>query len=297
MNPFIKKIEKKTLTTKLLYGFGISLIITFLVGFNAIINSRIINENSKILYEKDFLGGSNITQANIELIYTGKTIQEMMMRQNSEEYKKSKEIVEKSIKEIDIEITEAKKRTVSKQNVELISKFEDKFIKYKNNINKIISILDKDEKNKHKEAINFIMTDEFKDTSNSAENILSQINTNKINNAINISKEIDTLTKENEKNTWLFIVISLLLSSGIAKIIGNSIKKPINDIQKCIYNLTNGNLNIQISCLDYNNEIGDIARALEQLQIVSREIELQEKNKKLLLEIDQATLIVINYSI
>jgi two-component system sensor histidine kinase/response regulator len=290
MNPFIKKIEKKTLTTKLLYGFGISLIITFLVGFNAIINSKIINENSKILYEKDFLGGSNITQANIELIYTGKTIQEMMMRQNSEEYKKSKEIVEKSIKEIDIEITEAKKRTVSKQNVELISKFEDKFIKYKNNINKIISILDKDEKNKHKEAINFIMTDEFKDTSNSAENILSQINTNKINNAINISKEIDTLTKENEKNTWLFIVISLLLSSGIAKIIGNSIKKPINDIQKCIYNLTNGNLNIQISCLDYNNEIGDIARALEQLQIVSREIELQEKNKKLILEIDQATL-------
>ena len=195
----MKKIEKKTHTTKLLYGFGISLFITFLVGVNAIINSKIINENSKTLYEKNFLGGSNITQANIELIYTGKTIQEMMMRQNSEEYKKSKEIVEKSIKDIEIEITEAKKRTVSKQNEELISKFEEQFIQYKNNINKIISILDEDGNHKYKEAINFIMSDGFKDTSNSAENILSQININKIKNAINISKEIDILTKKMKK--------------------------------------------------------------------------------------------------
>ena len=71
MGKLMVVLEKLKLSTKLLIGFSVGLLIAILIGVNAVRSLNELSGHAQIIYEKELLGVSHLKEANINLILIG----------------------------------------------------------------------------------------------------------------------------------------------------------------------------------------------------------------------------------
>ncbi len=127
---------------------------------------------------------------------------------------------------------------------------------------------------------------------------------NTLNNHMDLKKKLahegalEALEVKDFANQVSFITTAIIfiLVSIFSWIIANlSLSRPINDVVDSLKQLTNGKLNIKITGVERQDEVGDIARALEVLLGVANDMEAQRVMKESLTKIDQALLNAATY--
>jgi len=284
MNIQLPALEKQTLTTKLLIGFGFGLMIAAMVGVNAISSMRVMSEKSNTIYEKELLGISHLKEANINLIYMGRSLQQMMLAQNVVEREKAQLRLDKAKVTLQAELDEARKHIFREDAKWMLTRFDNLFEQYQRNVAHTMELMGKDS-HKPDEAVAYIARQEFSYVVNTADDTLTAITKIMEKDAYDTAEELAKLAERSNKIALLLLLLGLAVGIVAGLIVGKSIQRPSDRLRNSIESLAAGRLDDVIPNADYPNEIGAFARAIQSLQKVYRSMEMQRWIKTYVTEI------------
>jgi PAS domain S-box-containing protein len=274
MGKLMVVLEKLKLSSKLLIGFGGGLLIAILIGVNAIKSLNEMSEQTQAIYENELLGISHLKQANINLIYMGRSMRQMMLATDAEGREKARAMIDKASVTLQMEIAEARKRVYREEAKKLLIQFDTQFEQYKRNVNRATTLLEKDGF-RASEAVTYISSQEFMNVGNGADDTIDKISKIKEEGARKMAQALAD-SSEKTRNISLILMLAGLIFGGIAGLImGASIKRPNDRLRNSVEGLAAGRLDDTIPHADYHNEIGVMARAIKVLQNVCRNMDNQ----------------------
>ena len=274
MGKLMVVLEKLKLSTKLLIGFSVGLLIAILIGVNAISSLNKMSEQVQVLYAQELLGVSHLKEANINLIYMGRSMRQMMLASDAGDRGKSLAMINKANVTLQKELAEAHKTIFREENKKLLLKFEAEFDQYRRNVNRATTLLEKEGFNKS-EAVAYISSPEFIKVGDAADDIIDQIIKIKEEGAGKTAQAMVDMSERSRNISLILLLAGLVLGSVCGLIMGRSIKRPNDGLLNSVEGLAAGKLDDAIPHTDYQNEIGVMARAIKVLQNVCRGMDNQ----------------------
>ena len=295
MGKVMAVLEKLKLSTKLLIGFGGGLLLAILIGVNAIMSLDKMNEQTQAIYENELLGISHLKEANINLIYMGRSMRQMMLASDAVGREKARAAIDKASVTLQAELAEARKRIYREEVKKLLMKFDARFEQYKRNVNRAVTLLEKDGF-RASEAVTYISSPEFIIVGNEADDTLTAMTKIKEEGAHKMAQALADLSQKS-RTISLILILAGLVCGGIGGLImGASIKLPNDRLRKSVEGLAAGKLDDAIPHEDYHNEIGVMARAIKVLQQVCQGMDNQRWIKTNVAEISARLQHVDDYS-
>jgi len=284
MKKFWALLEKRSLVSKLLVGFGALLLTIMLLSINSILTVHTMSQQASELYQRELLGISHIKETNINLILTGRSLRQYILAPSLVQRSEAKVRLDQALLNVERQLDAARESIYRDRVKKLLEKYVQEFDQYKHNVNYAVTLVDENAEYQDK-AIAFVSSAQFSQVGDIADHSLKQM-AELIEEG---AHETATAMAEQSKNTQelkLGLMIAGLLFGGIVGVlIGRSITQPANRLRNAIDNLAKGNVDDTIPLTDYPNEIGVIARGVEQLQDVYRAMEFQRWSKTHLAEI------------
>ncbi len=274
MGKIMVVLEKLPLPTKLLIGFSVGLLIAILIGVNAIMSLNEMNKQTQIIYENELLGISHLKEANINLIYMGRSMRQMMLASDAAGRAQAKASIDKASIALQMELAEARKRIYREEARKLLAKFDARFEQYRRNVNRATTLLEK-EGFRTSEAVASISSPEFINIGNEADDTLTAITKVKEEGAGKTARSLTDLSEKSRTISLILILAGLVLGGIAGLIMGASIKRPSDKLRNSVEGLAAGKLDDTIPHVDYQNEIGVMARAIKVLQSVCRGMDSQ----------------------
>lgn len=272
MHALLISIEKLRLNSKLLIGFGLGLLIALAIGINSIHSLRTISEKTQQILDSELLGISHIKEANINLIYIGRSLRAMIMAQTLEEREKARARLDLATLTLGKELGEARTRITNKEEKQKFDEFDVLFDQYKRNLTEIIALLEKDDLRKS-QATSFLTSERFQKTINGTDDTLTAITKVKEKSAQETAVALEEMSNASIKLSLILLVSGLLVGVFVGSIIGRSISHPIERLRDFIEGLAAGKVDETVPYISYKNELGNMARSLQTLQDTVQEME------------------------
>lgn len=251
------------IASKLILAFSLSAVVITFIGLEGLSNTSKINKMLNSLYVNETMGISYIKEANIDLIYYGKTQNDFLLAASNDE-KQEYQREMKRYKDLLFNNLESAKPLFSTENEkELLTQFEQLSKDYFSISQQVISLNLSGDLQSRNESIALGQSKE-KQVSDSAYILLSKLAYSKEK-----SGKIEyTQSDEIYSSSRTFMMLSLLVAVGaglgigiyFSKIIGNPLKKTT----EMILELGKGHLTKRLK-INTNDEIGIMAASLDQL--------------------------------
>jgi hypothetical protein len=84
MGSILKSLDRRKLGAKLLLGFSGVLLIALGLGVQSVLNLRAMRDEAQQIHEKELLGISHLKEANINLVYMGRAMRQVMIAPDAE---------------------------------------------------------------------------------------------------------------------------------------------------------------------------------------------------------------------
>ena len=274
MGKIIVVLEKLKLSSKLLIGFSVGLFIAILIGVNAIRSLNEMSEQAQAIYEKELLGISHLKEANINLIYMGRSMRQMMMAPDAAGRETARAEIDKAGIALKMELAEARKRVYREEVKILLVTFDSQFEQYRRNVDRATTLLEK-EGFRASEAVAYISSPEFMNVVNGADETIDAMTKIKEEGAQKIAQALADLSQKGRNLSLILLLAGLALGGMAGLMMGRSIKRPNDRLLNSVEGLAAGKLDDTIPHTDYQNEIGVMARAIKVLQNVCRGMDNQ----------------------
>lgn len=267
-------LDRRRLGTKLLLGFGGVLIIALALGVQSLSNLRAMREEARLIYDKELLGISHLKEANINLIYIGRSLRRMMLAPDASSRDRARQEIAVAEANLRRELAEARKGVFRAENIQKLNEFEEHFARYSVRVGKAIELIEKGGFESGQAAA-FVSSPDFTSDANRADELLSQVARQKEAGALQSAQRANELYERARQLTILLLAAGLALGALLGFVIGRSIAGPTTVLRDVVHGLASGNLEAHVPFTDYRNEIGDLARAIAVLQTEARQMEEQ----------------------
>jgi len=264
----LKSIEKFNLSTKLIVGFSITILFSVALSSVAFFTFNKFADTVDGIYEKDLLGIMMLRGAARDLQIVARQVNRFNMSlygNDLESAKKASEIVVKLRPEIEKALKDAEPtiRTVELKAMlaSITPKIEQLYVGY---IDKVLKI--EPGKDAGQTAFVILNNKEYRALLDDISGLLLAVNTQK---AINAKKNVDSVQHDLvEIKTTMILMLgaSVLLSFLVVYIVLQSVKRPLASLQKTILEMADSKLNISVENTNLNNEVGEMAKAIQVLQ-------------------------------
>jgi methyl-accepting chemotaxis protein len=251
--------------SRLIAGFLIVAAMAVIVGLVGISGQASINEGSQALYEKELLGLSHIKEANINLIYAGRAIRNIILAPTQEAREKAKANFDESIAKLRKEYEEAKPRYYSEKGKEAIRQFDAIWEDYLKVANKAAGLAMKQPIMVPGEATAYLYGDEFRTTVNKADDQLTVLAQTKEN--ISAKRTADNnATYETSRNLMIgAMAAAMILGVLIGYIATRSITRPVNRVVDAAKKMAAGDFDFELKS-DAKDEVGEVIRSVGAIQ-------------------------------
>jgi two-component system, sensor histidine kinase and response regulator len=168
------------------------------------------------------------------------------------------------------------KRTLSDSERTALIEFNEHFIQYRSNIDRLFSLVDQGQVGEAQSYVGSLTFQRPGRIANSQLAALAEIQVG------SIAAKVATTDKRVQQQLVITLLIFLggsLVGLLLSLLIIRSIQRPIDDLRQTMINLAQGQLHARVPCSDYPNEIGDLARAIGVVQIEARQMEIQRRVK------------------
>jgi PAS domain S-box-containing protein len=269
MQKILAFIERFKLTTKLLIGFSVGILIALAIGVNALTSLSQLQSKMETMYENDLLGISSIKDANLNLIYMSRAMRHMLIAQDDATRDASLATIKRSREKLLVELAEARKRIFRPEVVARYDVFLRDLNKALEGIEQAVGLIQREKMNPSV-AAQFITSKEFATIIAAADGGLHELTEMKEKAANSFLEEARVSAANTQRTATVLLIAGVVLAGLLGVLIGLSIQHPNDRLRASVENLAAGKTDAAIPHVDYPNEIGAMARAIAVLQEIYR---------------------------
>ena len=274
MNYLRSVFERLPLRANLLLGFGVTLLLTLVLGANAVRSLSVLNEQTQRLYEEDMLGMQNLARASAALNKMGRFARQMALEDSTADRALAREEINAAEAELRRELADVGGRLKRSDNRQRLADFLRLLEQYRAVIDRGVALVEQDPAAQTASG-RFLTGDEFKRALELADTKLAEIQARKIENGKESAELAHDMYEETRNITLLLVGTGLLACVLLGMLIASAIKRPSDRLRSALSDLAEGQLEISIPHTDYQNEIGELARSVGVLQKTAQEMETQ----------------------
>jgi signal transduction histidine kinase/DNA-binding response OmpR family regulator len=286
MQSIINFMGRFRLSQKLTFGFAFVLFIAALIGAWGIQSLYGMNTAAVQMYNKDLLGISHIKEANINLIYIGRSLRQIILALDSAQREIAKKRLDLARTTLQMELSEGRKLIFRESVKKLLEEFDALYAEYLRNVDKTVKLVETDKSYPSAQAVQFIAGADFNAAINNADIKLKELGLAKEKAAGESLADMSRLY-EQSKFISIFLLFTGLIGGGLFSwLIATSIRRPLDDLNVSIGGIAAGRLDIVVPHTGYSNEIGMMANSILALQKGAQELAREHWIKQRTVEFD-----------
>jgi len=287
MNGFLTFIEQFKLTTKLVFGFSVGLLVAIAIGVNALSGLSSLEAGMERMYENDVLGISAIKDANLNLIYMGRALRTMLIAQDVATRDAAQARFKRMREKLMIELLEARKRMYRAETIARYDALQADLAKSLETMERAVAMIQREPMGSSTAGL-FITSKEYGAIISKADDGLIELVSIKEKVAAESLAQARTHAEETKRLAVILLLVGTLIAALLGLLIGLSIQRPNEHLRNSVEELAAGKVDEPIPHTDYPNEIGVMARAIGVLQGIYRQANAQHWVKSHTAEISTA---------
>jgi len=268
----LKSIEKFNLSTKLIVGFSITILFSVALSVTAFWTFSKLHDAIDSIYARDLIGVKLLNETGAYLQSVARDMNRVglshysndaeSLKRASERITKSKLKIEKDLKEVDNTIRNIERNKEIRAKLATIAPKVDQL--YKLYIEKVLKIeLGKDSS----VAVSLVLNNpEYRAVLAEIAQLVTEVSDYKGSNAKKNVTATQTELSQIEFFMMIMLGASVLLSFLVVYVVLQSVKRPLASLQKTILEMADSKLNTSVENTNLNNEIGEMAKAIQVLQ-------------------------------
>lgn len=268
----LKSIEKFNLSTKLIVGFSITILFSVALSVTAFWTFSKLHDAIDGIYARDLIGVKLLNETGAYVQSVARDMNRVglshysndaeSIKRASERITKSKLGIEKDLKEIDSTIRNIERNKEIRAKLASIAPKVDQL--YKLYIEKVLKIeLGKDSS----VAVSLVLNNpEYRAVLAEIAQLVTEVSDYKGSNAKKNVTATQTELSQIEFFMMIMLGASVLLSFLVVYVVLQSVKRPLASLQKTILEMADSKLNTSVENTNLNNEIGEMAKAIQVLQ-------------------------------
>ena len=264
MNSF----AKLNLRTKLVIGFTSVVTFAVIISATAFYGLNMLQENTQKMYDKDLIGVSLLRSLNRDINVIGRTVNRMTLASNFGDevgVQKGKEALGKVKTDLLANYDKTKGTIIRPELKAKLDAVGATINEYFAQVDSIVVSLDN--KGGAAAAYKIISSKEYQDTLAKVMGDIKEIAAIKVEGA---AKNMESANAAADHMKWLIgtmLLVALVLSMTIVALVNKSINDPITNLKNALADLAAARLDTEVRNTDYSNEIGQMAKAVAQLQV------------------------------
>jgi len=259
---------KLNLRTKLIIGFSIVITFAIIISGTSIYAMSTLNNNAKTMYEKDLIGVSLLRALNRDVNVIGRTVNRIVLAENFGDdaaVSKGKEAIAKVKVDLSANYEKSKGTVIRPEVRTRLDNVGSLLQDFYRSIDAIITAADG--KGGAASAYKIINGKDYQD-------LLGKL-TGEIRELGNLKADGAAKNQENAEAQAVFLksliagllIAAIALSIFVIYLVNKSISEPITNLQSSLADLASAKLDTVVKNTDYTNEIGQMAKAVAELQI------------------------------
>lgn len=271
-------LQRLPLRTRLLLGFGGTLLLALVIGLYSLSVQQKQNEQINQIYEKEMLGLSHIEAARVALAGLGRSVRQAVLASDPG----GRELALQELKEGQVtlrqEIEQARPLIYRSRAQDGMVRFESAYEEYQAQIERVLELDGQASgmgRSSDLAAISLLSSAALQRPGEVANQALAEVAQIKRAGAdLEVKLASERFRRSVELTFWL---MALGVGGGLlfGILISLSIRRPADSLRNSVDALSKGELDIRVPFQDYPNEIGDMARAITELQSEARQMASQ----------------------
>ena len=264
MNSF----AKLNLRTKLVIGFTSVVTFAVIISATAFYGLNMLQANTQKMYDKDLIGISLLRSLNRDINVIGRTVNRAALASNFGDeavVQKAKEAVAKVQAALLVNYEKSKGTIIRPELKARIDGVGIEINSYFSQVDSIFAALDG--KGGAAAAYKIVSSKEYQDALAKVMSEIKAISDVKIEGA---AKNMDAAAATADQMKWLIgamLLAALIMSLIIVILVNKSINDPITNLKNALADLASARLDTEVRNTDYTNEIGQMAKAVAELQV------------------------------
>lgn len=264
MNSF----AKLNLRTKLVIGFTSVVTFAVIISATAFYGLNMLQENTQKMYDKDLMGISYLRSMNRDVNVIGRAVNRMALASNfgdEEVVQKGKEAIGKVKPGLSANYEKSKGTIIRPELKVKIDAVGATINDFYVQVDSVIAALDN--KGGAAAAYKIISSKEYQATLAKLMGEIKEVADVKVEGA---AKNMEAAGAAADHMKWLIgvmLLAALAMSLIIVMLVNKSINDPITNLKNALADLAAARLDTEVRNTDYNNEIGQMAKAVAELQV------------------------------
>jgi PAS domain S-box-containing protein len=265
-------LERLRLRQKLAAGFCAVLLLALALGVQSLRTQDQLSGDMQRLLSEGMIGIVQVKEARIQLTRFELLLHKVTSAPNPVAADDTLEQLDKAREQLHFAADEARATLLRTDNQQRYALFETMLVRAERIADEAIELT---RQNRNAEANALLNSERFQQALRTADLQMAEIAAVKDSNARSTIYHIRQFALTSSTLTYALLIGGLAVALLCAWWISISIRRPVNRLREAVDALAAGQLDSVIPHTDYQNETGDLARAIAKLQVESRQLDMQ----------------------
>ncbi|WP_018905693.1 response regulator [Variovorax paradoxus] len=272
MTKLIERLERLPLRQKLILGFGSLLLLSLALGVQSLLTQSRLNRDFERLQVEELVGISRAREAQIHLAHMRLALRDAVGVHGPAQRDELLLQFDTAREQLEAAMAEVRPTLKRRENTERLSEFEALLARLDRANAEAVAL---SRRGLHEQAQTLMGEGAVEQLAEEADRRLAGIAAVKERHADQASDEIRRFAAWNTILSLALLFGGLGLTLAWSWAIALSIRRPGNRVREAVDALARGRLDQTVPCTDLPNDVGELARAVSQLQSELRQLEVQ----------------------
>ena len=288
MNQLLHMLERQSLSARLTFGLSAMLLMMLALGLNNLYNIRVMNEQLNQLHNHELQSIYFSKDSELNLALIAHQLDQLAYQQDSQLRQQSINRIAKADSRLNAAITQLQQRVVDPRSDALLANFQQLYQQYKLQLDQALY-------GQQSQFSNLVADKAFQSLSQQAQQSLSQHSDVERQIASQTINRAAALANQSTWNNVLGLLAAMLAGGLLATLLTKSMHAPSKRLEQRVQQLVEGQHELEVPHTDYPNEIGRLARCVDQLRHVVCEMTTQRWVKTNLAQLSSSLQQVTSY--
>jgi two-component system sensor histidine kinase/response regulator len=278
LNTLLAALERRTLNTKLFMGFGVVLTVPLALGLVSLSATNRLNRDSQRLYDEYVVGFVHLSQANQHRTNIGRELRELVLSDQQQDRARRVARLNAELRQLLNQIRELRSNGQLPQ-IQAQRQRADQYSQiYVEQVQQLVRLA-LAQPGRNQAAVDLLGDPVFDASVANLDRSLQELIRLSQEGARDASAASARLYATTNRLILALLAGGLGLGALATLLISRSISRPEQRVQQAVQRLAAGELQAELPCRDYANEIGSLTRAIVVLQHSALELEIQRQLK------------------